>query len=180
MPKVLAIITDGFEEIETVAPVDLLRRAGVEVCLCSAARTLEVTGRSGIILRCDALLEGLAEDDTVDCLLLPGGPHVKQLRANPRIATLCRRYAAADRWLAAICAAPLLLHDAGLLTGRRYTAHASTVGELTSILSGLRVVVDGKLITSRGAGTSIDFGLSLVEHLVGPAKAREIAASISA
>jgi 4-methyl-5(b-hydroxyethyl)-thiazole monophosphate biosynthesis len=113
-----------------------------------------------------------------DCLLLPGGPGVALLRAAPEIRTLVERHHAAGSWLAAICAAPAVLHDAGLLAGRRYTAHPSVAGELQEILADERVVRDGLLITSRGAGTALDFGLKLVSVLVSPEKAAEIAASI--
>jgi len=90
------------------------------------------------------------------------------------------RHHAAGRWLAAICAAPAVLHDLGLLKGRRYTAHFSVAGELTEILANERVVIDGRLLTSRGAGTALDFGLALVEPLVSAAKSAEIAKAICA
>ena len=105
---------------------------------------------------------------------------VKHLRADPRVRAVVLAHAAADRWLAAICAAPTVLHDAGLLTGRRYTAHFSVADELTSILGEERTVFDGRLLTSRGAGTAIDFGLLLVEKLVSADKAHEISRSICA
>jgi 4-methyl-5(b-hydroxyethyl)-thiazole monophosphate biosynthesis len=90
------------------------------------------------------------------------------------------RHHAADRWLAAICAAPVLLQDAGLLVGRRYTAHFSVAGELPLVLAEEKTVVDGHVLTSRGAGTALDFGLLLVEKLVSPEKAREIGRSVCA
>jgi 4-methyl-5(b-hydroxyethyl)-thiazole monophosphate biosynthesis len=105
---------------------------------------------------------------------------VQHLRADARVRALVLRQHAAGRWLAAICAAPAVLHDAGLLAGRRYTAHFSVANELSSILADERVVEDGRLLTSRGAGTAIDFGLLLVAKLVAPTKAAEIAQSISA
>jgi 4-methyl-5(b-hydroxyethyl)-thiazole monophosphate biosynthesis len=83
------------------------------------------------------------------------------------------------KWVAAICAAPLLLHDQGLLDGRRYTSHASTAGELVDRLQDEAVVVDGTVVTSQGAGTSLDFGLKLIELLVSKEKAAEVAASIA-
>jgi len=83
-------------------------------------------------------------------------------RADPRVDAVVRSHAAAGKWLAAICAAPTVLHAAGLLDGRRYTAHFSVAGELPDILTDQRVVVDGNILTSRGAGTALDFGLLLV------------------
>jgi 4-methyl-5(b-hydroxyethyl)-thiazole monophosphate biosynthesis len=105
---------------------------------------------------------------------------VKHLRADPRVRDAVLRHHAAGAWLAAICAAPTVLHDAGLLAGRRYTAHFSVAGALPAILAAERVVQDGRLLTSRGAGTALDFGFALVDHLVSPEKAREIAAAICA
>ncbi|MCW5548724.1 MAG: DJ-1/PfpI family protein [Opitutaceae bacterium] len=179
MPTVLAILTDGFEEIETVAPIDLLRRAEVDVTLAALGPGIHATGRSGLTLHANTLLDNVSKP-AFDCLLLPGGPGVKTLRADPRVRQLVLAQQARDGWLAAICAAPTILHDAGLLRGRRYTAHFSVANELPDIQSAERCVVDGKLITSRGAGTAIDFGLLLVGKLVSPQKAAEIAAAICA
>jgi 4-methyl-5(b-hydroxyethyl)-thiazole monophosphate biosynthesis len=105
---------------------------------------------------------------------------VKLLRADPRVRELVLRQYQVGGWIAAICAAPLVLHDAGLLTGRRYTAHFSVACELPSILAGERCLVDGQIVTSRGAGTAVDFGALLIEKLVSPTKAREVAISICA
>jgi protein deglycase len=182
MPTVLAILAEGFEEIETVTPIDLLRRAGATVTIAALGEGIHVTGRSGIILHADTTLgaieSGGARD--FDCLFLPGGPGVKHLRADPRVRAFALRQHAAGRWLAAICAAPTVLHDAGLLAGRRYTAHFSVAAELPDILASERVVVDGHFITSRGAGTAQDFALVLIEKLFSPERAHEVARSICA
>lgn len=175
--KALCLLVDGFEEIETITPVDLLRRAGVEVTLAAVAGPIHVTGRCGVTLHADTMLEGLATEE-YDLLLLPGGPGVKALREDGRPAHLAAAFAARGKVVAAICAAPTVLKDAALLENRRYTAHFSVHGELTSALADERVVEDGNLITSRGAGTAMDFGLALVERLCGPDKRREVAASI--
>jgi 4-methyl-5(b-hydroxyethyl)-thiazole monophosphate biosynthesis len=103
---------------------------------------------------------------------------VALLRAAPEVISLVARHHAAGSLLAAICAAPTVLHDVGLLVGRRYTAHPSVAGELREILGDERVVRDGLLVTSRGAGTAIEFGLELVSALLSPDKAAEIAAAI--
>ena len=180
MPTVLAILAEGFEEIEATAPIDLLRRAGAEVIVAALGEGIHVTGRSGLTLHADTTLAALGTGGArdYDCVLLPGGPGVQLLRADPRIRALVLHQHAAGRWLAAICAAPVILHDAGLLAGRRYTAHFSVATDLPHILSAERVVVDGRLLTSRGAGTSLEFGLKVVEELFSPEKAREIARSI--
>ncbi len=179
MPTVLAILPDGFEEIEATAPIDLLRRAGVEVTTAALGEQIHVTGRSGITMHADTTLAAVLARD-FDGVFLPGGPGVKHLRADPRVRALVQRQHAAGRWLAAICAAPAVLHDAGLLAGRRYTAHFSVAGELPAILANERTVVDGKLLTSRGAGTALDFGLLLVEKLVSADQARAVAQAICA
>jgi 4-methyl-5(b-hydroxyethyl)-thiazole monophosphate biosynthesis len=179
MPTVLAILPEGFEELEAVAPIDLLRRAGCTVTVAALGPELLVTGRNAITLRADTSLAKLPADAAAfDCLFLPGGPGVQHLRASPLVRELVARHHAAGKLLAAICAAPAVLHDAGLLAGRRYTAHPSVANELPAILGDERVVRDGRLLTSRGAGTAIDFGLALVAALAGPEKSAEIAAAI--
>jgi 4-methyl-5(b-hydroxyethyl)-thiazole monophosphate biosynthesis len=179
MPSVLALLAEGFEEIEAVTPIDLLRRAGAEVVVAALTDRLAVTGRSGLTLQAETTL-GAVEQRAFDAVFLPGGPGVKHLRADPRVRSLVLRQAEAGRWLAAICAAPTVLHDAGLLQGRRFTAHFSVAAELPQLLATERVVVDGHLLTSRGAGTALDFGLALVEKLFSTAKSDEIARSICA
>jgi 4-methyl-5(b-hydroxyethyl)-thiazole monophosphate biosynthesis len=181
MPTVLAILPEGFEELEAVAPVDVLRRAGCTVTLAALCPGIHVTGRNGITIHADAPLAALpVEAALFDCLFLPGGPGVQHLRASPVVRELVARHHAAGKLLAAICAAPAVLHDAGLLAGRRYTAHPSVATELPSILADERVVRDGNLLTSRGAGTALDFGLAIVSALVSAEKAAEIHAAIRA
>src|SRR5256885_10440275 len=124
MPTVLVLLADGFEEIEALAPVDLLRRAGVEVTVASLNDNRHATGRSGITAHADVALS-VVLTTAYDLVFLPGGAGVKNLRADARVMEIVRRQHATGRWLAAICAAPTVLHDAGLLTGRRYTAHFS-------------------------------------------------------
>ena len=177
MPTVLVPLADGFEEIEAFAPVDLLRRAGVEVTVATLNDNRHATGRSGIIAHGDVALATVATRE-FDLLFLPGGAGVKQLRADARVLALVRAQHAAGRWLAAICAAPTVLQDAGVLAGRRYTAHFSVAAELPDILAAERVVTDGKITTSRGAGTAVEFGLHLVALLTSPAQAQEISKAI--
>ncbi len=178
--KVLVPLVDGFEEIETVVPVDLLRRAGAEAVLVAFGKDIRVTGRCGIIIRADTFSNAVRADD-FDMLFLPGGPGVPTLRKTENIAETVREFAAAGKLIAAICAAPLVLKDAGLLPdGRRFTAHFSTAGELPAALAGERVVRDGNIITSRGAGTAQDFGLALVRILCGDAAGEAVEKAIMA
>jgi 4-methyl-5(b-hydroxyethyl)-thiazole monophosphate biosynthesis len=177
MHTVLVLLADGFEEIEAFAPVDLLRRAGVEVTVASLNENRHATGRSGITAHADAALS-TEQGKLFDLLFLPGGAGVKNLRADLRVGELVLKHHAAGRWLAAICAAPTVLNDCGLLTGKRYTAHFSVASELPAILFDERIVTDGRITTSRGAGTAVEFGLHLVALLTSPAKSTEISKAI--
>jgi len=180
MPKVLAILVDGFEEIEAVTPIDLLRRAGVEVTIATLGAPRTVTGRCGIALQGECSLgDALSrEPGGYDCLLLPGGPGVNTLRESTEVIKTVNQQHAAGRLVAAICAAPLVLLEAGILEGRRYTAHGSVVEELPNILPDEAVVVDGNIVTSRGAGTALQFGLTLAELIVGTDGSQRIAGEI--
>lgn len=178
MPSALIVLCEGFEELEAVAPLDVLRRAGLQVASVSLGEGIHVTGRNGITLHADQPWASLRPAE-FDCLVLPGGPGVSRLRGDARVRDLVLGFSGSGRLIAAICAAPLVLLDAGLLVGRRYTAHPSTAAELPDSLPD-RVVVDGKIITSRGAGTSLEFGLALVGILASPEKAQEVARSIVA
>ena len=169
----------GFEEVETIAPVDLLRRAGVEVVVASLTGEKLVTGRCDITVQADAALADVSEQE-FDLLLIPGGPGVKAVRADGRAAKLAQAYAQIGKPVAAICAAPTILMDAGLLAGKRFTSHAGVLPELPESLVGEPVVEDGDIITSRGAATAVDFGLALVRRLCGEAAALEVAKGIMA
>jgi 4-methyl-5(b-hydroxyethyl)-thiazole monophosphate biosynthesis len=177
MQRVLCILEKGFEEIEAITPIDLLRRAGVEVVM-AAISSMECVGKSGISVQADARLEDLDAKD-FDALFIPGGPAVMELRKHGRILDLIRSFHADGKVIAAICAAPLLLHDAGILDGKTFTAHFTTEAELPANTGG-RVEKDGNLITSRGAGTALEFGFALVEVLAGKATAEAVSKAIMA
>jgi 4-methyl-5(b-hydroxyethyl)-thiazole monophosphate biosynthesis len=118
--------------------------------------------------------------ETFDLLLIPGGAAVAKLRADGRAAQSAAAFIAANKPVAAICAGPLVLEDAGLLEGKRFTAHFSVANELPGAQSGERIMEDGLIITSRGAGTALEFGLALVDRLFGEVKEEEIARAIMA
>jgi 4-methyl-5(b-hydroxyethyl)-thiazole monophosphate biosynthesis len=177
--RVLCLLFPGFEEIETIAPVDLLRRAGVEVVLASVTGDKLVTGRCQVTVQADVTLPEVAELG-FDLLLIPGGPGIKAVREDGRAAKLAKAYAQAGKPVAAICAAPTVLKDAGLLAGKRFTSHAGVLPELPESLLKERVVEDGNLITSRGAATAVEFGLALVRRLCGEAVVAEVAKGIMA
>jgi 4-methyl-5(b-hydroxyethyl)-thiazole monophosphate biosynthesis len=177
--RVLCLLAPGFEEIETVTPIDLLRRAGAEVVLASLNGEQTVTGRSKLTLKVDAALADVAGED-FDLLLVPGGPGVQALRADGRPAKLAKEFFEAGKSVAAICAGPAVLKDANLLENRKFTAHFSVYEELPNALAEKRVVQDGRILTARGAGTAVDFGLAVVRTLYGADKSNEIARSIMA
>lgn len=177
MKRVLCLLENGFEEIEAVTPVDLLRRAGVEVVM-AGVYGMDVIGKCDLRLRADALLDDATEGE-FDALFLPGGPAVNELRKNEKVIALIRRFHTEGKIIAAICAAPLLLKDAGLIDGKRITAHFTTTDELPEN-TGERLVIDGEFITSRGAGTALEFGLALVEMLAGKAVSEEVSAAVMA
>ncbi len=177
--KVLCLLAPGFEEIEAITPIDLLRRAGADVTIASVTTVRQVTGRCNVTVLADATLDEVASQE-FDLLLIPGGPGVKTLRSDGRPADLAKAYVQRGKPVGAICAAPMVLADAGLLAGKRFTAHFSVHPELPGALADERVVEDGHLVTSRGAGTALDFGLALVRRLFGDAAAREVAQAVMA
>ncbi len=178
-PRVLCLLAEGFEEIETITPVDLLRRAGIEVVMAALGECLLVKGRCSVMIQADTFLSELNTAD-FDLLFLPGGPGVAHLRHDGRAAALAKAFMENGRRVAAICAAPLVLHDAGILEGRRHTAHDSTYAVLTEAEPAEEVIVDWTLITSRGAGTALAFGLTLISQLLTEVEAAKVAQSIMA
>jgi len=175
----LVILAEGFEEIEVVTPVDILRRAGFEVTIASSGDGIHVTGRNGLTVHADTTLPAI-ENTPFECVLVPGGPAVNRLKEDPRVIAVLRKQHDSNGWIAAICAAPVVLEKAGILMGRRFTAHFSVSADLPTALLAERSVTDGRLITSRGAGTALEFGLLIVEKLVSPEKSLEIARAIFA
>jgi len=176
MPKRAVIVfAKGFEEIEAVTPADILRRAGVSVELVGLDG-MEVTGAHGITLKMDRLLK---EREDVDAVILPGGmPGTDNLAASSKLVAVLKEQLAAGRIVAAICAAPgLVLGRHGLLDGRRATCFPGCqmhFGRHATYVEA-SVVSDGNVITSRGAGTAFDFGLTLVRHLAGDGVAGQLA-----
>jgi len=175
-PRVLVPLAPGFEEIEAVAIVDVLRRAGVEVSVAGLARG-PVRGSHGIELATDAELGALAAQ-TFDMVVLPGGmPGATNLIEDERVLACVRAHHAKGKIVAALCAAPMVLAAAGIVSGVKVTSHPSVRAKLGSaeVVAAPRVVKSGRVITSQGPGTAIEFALALVAELVGQAKADELA-----
>jgi 4-methyl-5(b-hydroxyethyl)-thiazole monophosphate biosynthesis len=176
---VLVPLAPGFEEIEAVTIIDVLRRAGVTVRVVGLT-TRAVTGAHGITLECDGLLDEVRTEEFA-MLVLPGGmPGTTNLAADGRVLALARALESSGRTVAAICAAPLVLERAGLLGGREVTSYPSVRDKLTSarVLATPCVVSSGPVITSQGVGTALEFALTLVAELAGPARARELGAAL--
>jgi protein deglycase len=174
--KVLVAVAHGSEELETVCIVDVLRRAGANVILASVDE-LVVNGSKGVKLIADELLAACVEE-TYDLIALPGGmPGSERLRDCADLIQALMRQRAEGRLYAAICAAPAIaLYPHGLLEGRQATCHPNFAHLLSNVdLLDNAVVVDGNCVTSRGAGTAVEFALMLVEQLYGEKKAREVA-----
>lgn len=173
MPTVLVPLALGFEELEAVTVIDLLRRGGVEVVVAGVDAG-PVTASRRVTLVPDASLNDVLTAD-FDMVVLPGGIGAKRLEADERIARLLQRQQAAGRYAAAICAAPKVLAAAGLLEGRMATAYPGTLDGVAGVrVSSQAVVQDGRIITSRGPGTAMDFALTLVEVLCGKTKRDEV------
>lgn len=170
MASALVILADGFEEIEAVTIIDVLRRGGVTVTTASVAGA-HVCGSHDIVLASDVLLDDVSVDD-FDALVLPGGPAAKTLREEPRVLRAVQRAAASGKWVAAVCAAPTVLEAAGVLAGKRATVYPGNSLPSAQLVDE-RVVEDGKIVTSRGPGTTMAFALKLVERLSGAEVAQQ-------
>ncbi len=176
---VYEFLAEGFEEIEAVTPIDLLRRAGVEVTSVGVTGK-SVTGNHNITIEADMSIDDFEVGDDIDMVILPGGnPGYKNLEANNKVKQAIDYCFYNKRFVAAICAAPSILGRFGLLNGLRATVYPGMEDELIGAkFEKQEVVRDGKVITSRGAGTAIPFAAELITVLVNKEKAQEILNSI--
>lgn len=175
--KVLVPIADGFEEIEAVTIIDVLRRAGANVTVAGVG-ALQITASHGVRLVADKPISECITE-SYDLIALPGGmPGSAKLYASSTVKELLNVQWNENRWIAAICAAPaVVLAPMGFLKNKRATCHPSFVGELGGAISSReRVVVDGRIITSQGPGSALEFAVRLTAELFGEAKAAEVAA----
>jgi len=176
MPRVLVPLAQGCEEMEAVTIVDILRRAKVDVTTVGLDAQVVVASR-GMRLLPDTTLDAVPEGGW-DLIALPGGlPGADHLAADARLTSMLRETAATGGSVAAICAAPKVLAQEGLLNGKRATAYPGCVDWADypeATYTGSAVEIDGKVITSRGPGTAMDFALALVEHLCGAAVRDEV------
>ena len=177
---VYILLAPGFEEIEALAPADLLRRAGIETALVSVTGE-PVPGSHGVTVLADVTLDEV-DLSRADMVVLPGGgPGYKNLGADPRVEALVREAVKRDIWVAAICAAPTLLGKWGLLTGKQAVCYPGMEEGLVGAVPpkpGYNVVRDGRIITGRAAGATFDFGLALIEALEGKGAAQQVRSAI--
>ena len=177
MSKVNVYLADGFEEVEGLTVVDLLRRAGIETDMVSIMGRKEITGARKIPVLADKLFE---EQDDPDVIVLPGGmPGTLHLKAHEGLADLIRKADKEGKLLAAICAAPTIYGEMGLLEGKNATCYPGMEDKLLGAnWQEQPVVVDGNFGTSRGVGTAIAFALTLVTILKDEETAKSLANSI--
>ena len=178
MKSVLILFAEGSEELEAITVVNILRRAGISVTLAGLNEGA-LCGSRGVVLMPDTTLEN-ALHNNFDMVVMPGGqPGTNNLKADKRVLDLVQRMAQQDKYVAAICAAPSVLAVAGLLDGKQATSFPGSLSSFAKVkIQHAAIVEDGKLITSRGPGTAMDFALTLVERLVGTAKRHEVEAGL--
>jgi protein deglycase len=167
MPKVLVPLANGFEEIEAVSLIDVMRRGGIEVMVCALDENLDVLGANSITIKADRPIDGIKAED-IDMIVLPGGwGGTNALAQSEYVQNLLKEMDKNNKLIGAICAAPYALHTAGVLK-ENFTCYPSVEEQIrTDGYSSDRAVVEcGNVITSRGPATAICFGLEIVKKLV--------------
>lgn len=168
MKKAYILLAEGFEVIEALAPIDILKRAGVEVVKVAVGSSLDITSsHNHATLDCIYRIEDIGFDDG-DVLILPGGnPGYINLRNNDLVLDAVRKFFNSDRLIAAICGAPTVIATAGIGINRNITCHSSVLHEMTGYnYTKASVIKDGNILTAAGAGHSIAFGLEIAKCLV--------------
>lgn len=176
---VYCFLADGFEELEAIAPIDMLKRAGVDVVTVGVTGK-NVTGSHSVTFVADITADEISLTDELQAVILPGGmPGTLNLEKNERVQQAIDFAAESGKYICAICAAPSILGHKGLLKGKKATAFPGFEKELEGALAdGDFVVVDGSFITAKGAGVATEFGLEIVRHLVSAEKSEEIRKTI--
>jgi len=179
MKKMYLFLATGFEEIEAISTIDIVRRAGLEIDIVSISDGLMVKGAHGITVEADCLFSELDFSDA-EMLILPGGmPGTKNLNLHDGLKSALTLHANAGKPLAAICAAPMILGQLGLLEGREATCYPGNEEHLKgAILSDYMVVQDGNIITASGPGVASEFALQIIEHFLGQEKMEEVSQAL--
>lgn len=166
--KLIVLAFDGFEEIEALTPIDLLRRAGISAELCSMGKSINMTGARNIKVTADLLFENVNDIDSYDGVILPGGlPNAHYLRDDDRVIETVKRFNEKGKLIAAICASPCVLERAGLTRGIAVTSYPGCIDATICDYKETPVVRHENIITSRGVGTAIDFALEIIDYLGG-------------
>ena len=174
MPRVAVILADGFEEVEAMAIVDVLRRADIETVV-AGLHGGQITGARKVKVVPDTIIDTVKADD-FDMIVLPGGqPGADNLNADMRVRELIKICSQKGKLVGAICAAPIVLAGAGVLNGKHITSYPTYRDRFSDVVYEEKTIVeDGNVLTSRGPGTALNFGLAIVERLAGKEKARQI------
>lgn len=177
----LVAVADGTEELEAVAVIDILRRAGIDVTIASVSSSQAISCSRGVKLMADTVIDH-CRSRTFDAIVLPGGmPGAEHLRDNAVLTDLLKAHHAAGRLIAAICASPVVVLKAHGLLAKKSTCYPSMANQLPDPKNAsLRVAVDGHCITSAGPGTAVEFALEIVGYLLGKDHAKQVAQQILA
>ena len=167
--KVFLFLADGFEVIEAMTPVDVLRRGGVDITTVSLTNSLTVTSSNGVVIKADATL-GSVDILGGDALILPGGyPGYENLKKNDAVGRAARLYYETGRLVASICGAPIVLQHYGIGNGHKVTGHSCIKDSMRDfIYTGKPVEKDGVLLTAICAGHALEFSMAILESLCGP------------
>jgi len=178
--KVYVFLVDGFEEVEALTSVDILRRANLDVITVSITNSYQVNGARNIEVKADSLFESNNYSDA-DLLLLPGGPGTDSLNAFQPLKEIVKKHCLENKLTAAICAAPKILGELGLLSGKDATCYPGVEKYLIGAnFIPAPVVEDGNIITANGVGAALEFSLVLVKRLVNEQEAKLLAAKVMA
>lgn len=168
MNKIYLFLADGFETVEALALVDVIRRAGLTLTTVSIMGRREVRSAQGVTVLADALIEDCAFADAAALILPGGGEGTENLSASEPLRALLLRMSSEGKLIAAICAAPMVLGRIGLLAGRKATCYPGCEADLADSYTAAAIEKDGNIITACGPGVSFDFGFAIVEHFCGP------------
>ena len=175
MKKAVMLFANGYEEVEALMTVDLLKRAGVDIRLVSINDDMTVTGSHGISVAMDTKLSRIQLKEE-DAIIIPGGmPGTMNLGVDVAVTGALKQMNRDGKIVAAICAAPSVLDKCGILEGKKATCYPGFEDKLTGAeIVNKAVVTDGNVITSRGLGTSMEFGFELIKKLISEEKAEEV------
>lgn len=174
--KALVLLADGFEDVEAITAIDVLRRGGVEVTTAAVGDALDVRSAHGVAMKADARLADVLRGEFAAVVLPGGGEGTENLKRSPEVFELLRRQKEADGFLCAICAAPTVLEEAGVLDAETHvTCYPTCQMELDRPWAPAPVVADGKVITGQAPGSSLLFALVVLQHLAGENVAKKVA-----